>query len=82
MLGKYQNEKCVALVGHEPVLGQLLSRLMGASERAIDFAKGAVAVVEITNAQPLRGELQALVTPSTALNRLKKSRGLDRRNRK
>lgn len=82
LLGKYQNEKCVALVGHEPVLSELISRLMGASERAIDFAKGAVAVVEITNVQPLRGELHSLVSPSTALNRLKKSRGLDRRNRK
>ena len=82
LLGKYQNEKCVALVGHEPVLSELISRLMGASERAIDFAKGAVAIVEITNVQPLRGALHSLVSPSTALNRLKKSRGLDRRNRK
>ena len=82
LLGKHTHKECVALVGHEPALGQLLSRLMGASERAVDFAKGAVAVVEITNAQPLRGELQAFVTPSTALNRLKKRRGLDRRNRK
>lgn len=74
LLGKNLNQKCVALVGHEPVLGELISRLMGASERAIDFAKGAVAVIEITNEQPLRGELQAFVSPSTVLNRLKKRR--------
>ena len=74
LLGKYQDEKCVALVGHEPVLSELISRLMGASEHSIDFAKGAVAVVEITNMQPLRGTLQALVSPSTVLNRLKKRR--------
>ena len=74
LLGKNLNEKGVALVGHEPVLSELISRLMGASERAIDFAKGAVAVIEITNALPLRGELQAFVSPSTVLNRLKKRR--------
>ncbi|MSR34503.1 MAG: hypothetical protein EXS12_06875 [Phycisphaerales bacterium] len=74
LLDKNHNEKCVALVGHEPVLGELISRLMGASEYSIDFAKGAVAVIEITNTQPLRGQLQALVSPSTVLNRLKKRR--------
>ncbi len=74
MLAQYHNEQSVALVGHEPLLSQLLSRLMGASEHAIDVAKGAVAVIEITNTQPMRGELQALVSPSTALNRLKMRR--------
>jgi phosphohistidine phosphatase SixA len=74
LLGKYQDEKCVALVGHEPVLSELISRLMGASEHSIGFAKGAVAVLEIKNAQPLRGELQAFVSPCTVLNRLKKRR--------
>jgi len=73
-VGKNHNEKCLALVGHEPVLSELISRLMGASEHSIDFAKGAVAVVEITNMQPLRGTLQTLVSPSTVLNRLKKRR--------
>ena len=74
LVGKNHNEKCLALVGHEPVLSELISRLMGASEHSIDFAKGAVAVVEITNLQPLRGKLQDFVSPSTALNRLKKRR--------
>ena len=74
LVGKNHNEKCLALVGHEPVLSELISRLMGASEHSIDFAKGAVAVVEITNLQPLRGKLQAFVSPSTVLNRLKKRR--------
>ena len=51
----------VAIVGHEPVLGELIGQLLG-GQALVRVAKGAVAVLEM---HPLegRGELLALVPP-------------------
>jgi phosphohistidine phosphatase len=62
----------VALVGHQPALGELVARLLGAGERSIDFDKGAVAVLEIADGEPMRGSLRLLVAPEVAAKRLKR----------
>ncbi|MCE9620671.1 MAG: histidine phosphatase family protein [Planctomycetes bacterium] len=59
----------VALVGHEPSLGDLITRLLGASERAVALDKGAVALLELSDDEPVRAELRALVSPDTQLKR-------------
>jgi len=55
----------VALVGHQPYLGEFTSYLLTGSRAAdIEFKKGGVACVEISDfADPLRGKLQWLLTP-------------------
>lgn len=60
-IGSRRDQRAVALVGHEPVLGQLVGHLLGGAA-AVEFRKGAVAVLEV---DPLseRGVLQALVPP-------------------
>lgn len=55
----------VALVGHEPYLGEFAAYLMGgAPSLMIRFKKGGVAMIEIEDfSPPLRGELCWLMTP-------------------
>lgn len=55
----------LALVGHEPDLGEFVTRLLtGVGTSAIRFKKGGIACVEIDDfALPLRGELCWLLTP-------------------
>jgi phosphohistidine phosphatase len=53
----------VALVGHEPGLGELAARLIGAG-RAIGFKKGAICRIDVDAFPPLApGELKWFVTP-------------------
>ncbi len=61
MLRTRTQQDPVALVGHEPVLGQLVARLLG-GDAMVTFRKGAVALLDIDPAQG-RGTLQALVPP-------------------
>jgi phosphohistidine phosphatase len=54
----------VALVGHEPDLGELASRLLGLSTPVLRFKKGGVACIQIEQfASPPAGELCWLLTP-------------------
>ncbi len=55
----------VALVGHEPDLGELATRLIvGTSVGTIRFKKGGVACIELDEIKPpARGELLWLITP-------------------
>jgi len=47
-LGKQPREATVAIVGHEPVLGALLARLLGAGDGArFPFKKGGAALVDL-----------------------------------
>lgn len=64
-IAKHTSLSSVALVGHEPYMGEFTSYLMGGSRSLmIRFKKGAVAMVEIDDfAPPLRGELCWMVTP-------------------
>lgn len=63
----------IALVGHEPHLGQLATYLLtGLNVSAIEFKKGATACIEIDSfRRPVRGKLLWLLTPRQ-LRRIRK----------
>jgi phosphohistidine phosphatase len=53
----------LAIVGHEPDLGELAARLLGA-RGMVEFKKGAVALIEVDGATPTSpGTLRWLLTP-------------------
>jgi phosphohistidine phosphatase len=56
-----ESRASIALVGHEPVLGELVSHLLGGAAR-VALRKGAVALLEIDPGKG-RGALLALVPP-------------------
>jgi phosphohistidine phosphatase len=60
-------ERAILLAGHEPLLSETASYLLGASRVAVDFKKGAlmrIDIDEVTGAP--RGVLQWLLTPRLA----------------
>jgi phosphohistidine phosphatase len=61
VLRSRESQASIALVGHEPVLGELLGRLLGGRAMVV-FRKGAVALIEIDPGEA-RGTLLALVPP-------------------
>ena len=62
-LEKHSRKSRIALVGHEPMLGELAARLIG-SRHAIEFKKGAVCCIDIQNLPPAGpGDLRWLLTP-------------------
>jgi phosphohistidine phosphatase len=68
-LAKAVTQRRVALVGHEPDLGELAARLIGASH-ALPFRKGAVCRIDLSGLGARhRGTLRWFVTPK-ALRRL------------
>ena len=62
-LGKHTRRRRIALVGHEPNLGELAARLIG-SRAAIDFKKGAICRIDVETLPPSRaGRLRWFATP-------------------
>jgi phosphohistidine phosphatase len=62
-LQKHARRPRIALVGHEPMLGELAARLIG-SRHAIEFKKGAVCRIDIDDLPPAGpGELRWMLTP-------------------
>jgi phosphohistidine phosphatase len=62
-LGKYSRRKHIALVGHEPNMGELAARLLGA-RGAIEFKKGTICCIEVAALPPTRpGTLLWIATP-------------------
>lgn len=62
-LEKHSRKSRIALVGHEPMLGELAARLIG-SRHAIELKKGAVCCIDIENLPPAGpGDLRWLLTP-------------------
>jgi phosphohistidine phosphatase len=62
-LQKQARRKSIALVGHEPNIGDLAARLTG-SRRPLEFRKGAVCRIDIASVPPARpGTLRWFVTP-------------------
>ncbi|HSB12141.1 MAG TPA: phosphohistidine phosphatase SixA [Blastocatellia bacterium] len=54
----------IALVGHQPDLGELISRIIQSSAPSIQLKKGAVCCVNVSETVPsLRGDLVWLLTP-------------------
>jgi phosphohistidine phosphatase len=64
VLAGYPKEACVALVGHEPWLSEMLARLLGSSEaERLVFRKGGVAVVDLPGPPEEGGALVAYLPP-------------------
>ena len=62
-LEKHSRRKRIALVGHEPGIGELAARLIG-SRHPIAFKKGAVCRIDLEEIPPNGpGDLQWLLTP-------------------
>jgi len=62
-LEKQARRTRIALVGHEPGIGELAARLIG-SRRAFEFKKGAVCRIDIDSLPPAKpGSLQWFLTP-------------------
>ena len=66
-LGAHAGERAVLLAGHEPLLSETASYLLGASRVVVEVKKGALLRVdlEITSGEP-RGVLQWLLTAKLA----------------
>ena len=63
-LEKHGRKSHLALVGHEPGLGELAARLVG-SRRAIEFKKGAVCRIDLDEIPPNGpGQLRWFVSPA------------------
>jgi phosphohistidine phosphatase len=70
-LEKHARKTRIALVGHEPGIGELAARLIG-SRHSIEFKKGAVCRVDVDGIPPSGpGDLRWLLTPKI-LRSLKK----------
>jgi phosphohistidine phosphatase len=62
-LGKHARRRRIAIVGHEPNLGELAARLIGA-RAALELKKGAVCRIDVEALPPARaGRLRWLATP-------------------
>lgn len=62
--GAVAAESSLAVVGHEPVLSELVERLLGSGPGSIRMTKGAVAVLEVTGFASGQATLRALIDPS------------------
>ena len=70
-LEKHARKVRIALVGHEPAIGELAARLIG-SRHPIEFKKGAVCRIDVENLPPVGpGDLRWMLTPKI-LRALKK----------
>lgn len=70
-LEKHALKTRIALVGHEPGIGEFTARLIG-SRHAIEFKKGAVCRIDLERIPPTGpGDLRWLMTPK-ALRRIRK----------
>ncbi len=62
-LGKYARRKRIAIVGHEPNIGELAAKLIGA-RAALEFKKGAICRIDVETLPPARpGHLRWFATP-------------------
>jgi phosphohistidine phosphatase len=62
-LEKHARKKRIALVGHEPAIGELAARLIG-SRHSFEFKKGAVCRIDVEAIPPSGpGTLRWLLTP-------------------
>jgi phosphohistidine phosphatase len=70
-LEKHARKTRLALVGHEPMIGELAARILG-SRHPIEFKKGAVCRIDIDDLPPAGpGDLRWMLTPKI-LRALKK----------
>jgi phosphohistidine phosphatase len=70
-LEKHGRRQRIALVGHEPSIGDLAARLIG-SRHALEFKKGAICRIDLDEVPPVSpGDLRWMLTPKI-LRALKK----------
>jgi phosphohistidine phosphatase len=70
-LEKHARKMRIALVGHEPMIGELVARLIG-SRHAIEFKKGSICRIDVEDLPPAGpGDLRWMLTPKM-LRALKK----------
>jgi phosphohistidine phosphatase len=66
-LEKHARKPRIALVGHEPDIGELAARLIG-SRRSIEFKKGAICRIDVDELPPNGpGQLRWFITPKMLL---------------
>jgi phosphohistidine phosphatase len=62
-LGKYSRRRRIAVVGHEPNIGELAAKLIGA-RAALEFKKGGICRIDLETLPPARpGRLRWFATP-------------------
>jgi phosphohistidine phosphatase len=62
-LGKHSRRRRVALVGHEPNIGELASKLIGV-RAPLEFKKGAICRIDVETLPPARaGRLRWFLAP-------------------
>jgi len=66
-MSDHRAERSLMLVGHNPLLEQLLAHLLGTPTLQFQFEKGAIVALELSNfrGQP-DGVLQWILTPTLA----------------
>lgn len=69
-LSRYSRKESIALVGHEPDLGELASRLLG-TRTAVEFKKGAMCAVEVKALPPTGPAKLRWFIPPKMLRRMK-----------
>lgn len=70
-LGRYARRQKIALVGHEPNIGELAAKLLGL-RTAVEFKKGAICRIDVETLPPARsGHLRWFAT-SKMLRKMKK----------
>ena len=69
-LGRHAKKARIALVGHEPDLGELAAKLLGARGH-VEFRKGAVCAIDVDGATPGGPGTLRFLLPPRMLRRLK-----------
>jgi phosphohistidine phosphatase len=67
ILEEHVDAKSVMLVGHEPSMSEVTSDLIGGAR--LQFKKGSLACIELSNASSLTGELVWLASPKVLVKR-------------
>jgi phosphohistidine phosphatase len=62
LLSDHEDRRAIAIVGHNPSFGAVISALVGGGD--IVVRKGAVALVEVTGSAPLSGRLLWIAPPA------------------
>lgn len=70
-LGKYSRRRRIAIVGHEPNIGELAAKLIGA-RAALEFKKGAICRIDVETLPPARPGHLRWFAPPRMLRMLKK----------
>lgn len=71
-LSKYKNKQRLLLVGHEPDLGRIASALLGTEDVILQFKKGGMCRIDVSEMPPEKPGILVWVLPPKFLRRLGK----------